>query len=63
MTHQRTSRCGCSRCTRSAAEEREPDLSPEEVAAQLAGTTQNDIIKEYLSRGTYVFPPDALAAA
>jgi (2R)-ethylmalonyl-CoA mutase len=23
----------------------------------LAGTTQNDIIKEYLSRGTYVFPP------
>ena len=31
--------------------------SAEEVAAQLAGTTQNDIIKEYLSRGTYVFPP------
>ncbi|MCU1500171.1 MAG: mutB, partial [Acidimicrobiales bacterium] len=26
-------------------------------AGQLAGTTQNDIIKEYLSRGTYVFPP------
>jgi (2R)-ethylmalonyl-CoA mutase len=25
--------------------------------AQLAGTTQNDILKEYLSRGTYVFPP------
>ena len=25
--------------------------------ASLAGTTQNDIIKEYLSRGTYVFPP------
>ncbi len=25
----------------------------------LAGTTQNDIIKEYLSRGTYIFPPDA----
>src|SRR3954454_8241088 len=23
----------------------------------LAGTTQNDIIKEYLSRGTYAFPP------
>jgi ethylmalonyl-CoA mutase len=34
------------------------DLSPEEVAAQLAGTTQNDIIKEYLSRGTYVFGPE-----
>jgi len=28
-------------------------------AEQLQGTTQNDIIKEYLSRGTYVFPPDA----
>ncbi len=25
--------------------------------ADLSGTTQNDIIKEYLSRGTYVFPP------
>jgi ethylmalonyl-CoA mutase len=24
----------------------------------LAGTTQNDIVKEYLSRGTYVFPPE-----
>ncbi len=23
----------------------------------LAGTTQNDVLKEYLSRGTYVFPP------
>jgi ethylmalonyl-CoA mutase len=27
--------------------------------AQLQGTTQNDIIKEYLARGSYVFPPDA----
>ena len=34
------------------------DATPEEVAAQLAGTTQNDIIKEYLSRGTYAFPPE-----
>ncbi len=25
--------------------------------AKLQGTVQNDIIKEYLSRGTYVFPP------
>src|SRR5207249_1061388 len=31
-----------------AAEEQGADI------AQLAGTTQNDIIKEYLSRGTYV---------
>ncbi|MEQ4546285.1 protein meaA [Nocardioides kribbensis] len=34
------------------------EVTPEDVAAQLAGTTQNDIIKEYLSRGTYVFPPE-----
>jgi (2R)-ethylmalonyl-CoA mutase len=34
-----------------AAEEQGADI------AKLAGTTQNDIIKEYLSRGTYVFPP------
>jgi ethylmalonyl-CoA mutase len=26
--------------------------------SQLQGTTQNDIIKEYLARGAYVFPPD-----
>ena len=35
-----------------AAAERN-EISPD----QLAGTTQNDIVKEYLSRGTYVFPP------
>jgi (2R)-ethylmalonyl-CoA mutase len=29
----------------------------DEVLAKLTGTTQNDIIKEYLSRGTYIFPP------
>jgi ethylmalonyl-CoA mutase len=34
-----------------AAEEQ--GVAPE----QLQGTTQNDIIKEYLSRGTYAFPP------
>jgi (2R)-ethylmalonyl-CoA mutase len=33
------------------AEEHGHDIS------KLTGTTQNDIIKEYLSRGTYVFPP------
>ncbi len=26
--------------------------------SELSGTTQNDIIKEYLSRGTYAFPPE-----
>ncbi|TCJ31126.1 protein meaA [Nocardioides jejuensis] len=40
-----------------AAEEQNPGVDPAVVAGQLAGTTQNDIIKEYLSRGTYVFPP------
>ncbi|NLU66024.1 protein meaA [Streptomyces sp. HNM0574] len=33
------------------AEEQGADIT------QLAGTTQNDIVKEYLSRGTHVFPP------
>src|SRR6187399_1508878 len=27
------------------------------AAAELQGTTQNDIIKEFLARGTYAFPP------
>lgn len=35
-----------------------PAAELEEVHGKLAGTTQNDIIKEYLSRGTYVFPPE-----
>jgi ethylmalonyl-CoA mutase len=41
-----------------AKEQAEHDGSDwHEVVGKLAGTTQNDIIKEYLSRGTYVFPP------
>jgi (2R)-ethylmalonyl-CoA mutase len=32
-------------------------IDRDEMRAMLSGTTQNDIIKEYLSRGTYVFPP------
>ena len=32
-------------------------------AKLLQGTTQNDIIKEYLSRGTYIFPPQPSHAA
>jgi len=32
-------------------------LDPAEARAQLAGTTQNDIVKEYLSRGTFIFAP------
>jgi len=34
------------------AEERGIDIS------KLQGTTQNDLIKEFLARGTYVFPPE-----
>ncbi|MGD8684283.1 MAG: methylmalonyl-CoA mutase family protein, partial [Chloroflexota bacterium] len=26
---------------------------------QLGGTTQNDILKEYIARGTYIYPPEA----
>ena len=33
------------------AEEQGADIT------KLTGTTQNDIVKEYLSRGTYIFPP------
>lgn len=42
-----------------AAEEQATAAGEDPAAAvrALAGTTQNDIIKEYLSRGTYVFPP------
>jgi (2R)-ethylmalonyl-CoA mutase len=39
------------------AEEQAAREAPHAVRARLAGTTQNDIVKEYLSRGTYVFPP------
>jgi len=35
------------------AKERGEDVS------KLQGTTQNDIVKEYLARGTYIFPPAA----
>ena len=31
-------------------------------ARLLSGTTQNDIVKEYLSRGTYIFPPAPASA-
>ncbi len=36
-----------------AAETQNPPIGPQ----RLQGTTQNDILKEYLSRGTYAFPP------
>ncbi len=36
------------------ANAREQGVEPD----ALRGTTQNDIVKEYLSRGTYIFPPE-----
>ena len=35
------------------------DPAAVDVRGRLGGTTQNDIVKEYLSRGTYAFPPAA----
>lgn len=29
------------------------------VADKLRGTIQNDVLKEYIARGTYIYPPDA----
>ena len=29
------------------------------AAAKLSGTIQNDILKEYVARGTYIYPPEA----
>ena len=43
---------------RGAGARRRPRARTRGGARRLAGTTQNDIIKEYLSRGTYVFPPE-----
>ena len=42
-----------------AEEQAGPAGRPAADVAAARGTTQNDIIKEYLSRGTYVFPPAA----
>ena len=49
--HQRHRRRGCSASTWPTPSEQGSD------PAVLQGTTQNDIVKEYLSRGTYIFPP------
>ena len=32
-------------------------------ATALTGTIQNDVLKEYIARGTYIYPPAAVAAA
>ena len=48
---QRHRRLAAWRCTSS------PPRSRTSPRRQLQGTTQNDIIKEFLARGTYAFPP------
>ena len=50
--HQRARRRGCSSSIS------RPPRSRASTAPSCQGTTQNDIIKEYLARGTYIFPPE-----
>ena len=37
--------------------EQHPDKDPAEVMANLKGTIQNDILKEFMVRNTYIYPP------
>jgi methylmalonyl-CoA mutase len=41
-----------------AAVEQQPDKSPVEVMALLKGTIQNDVLKEFMVRNTYIYPPE-----
>ena len=54
---QRARRACCCCCTSSSPRSR---ASP---AGQLTGTIQNDVLKEYIARGTYIYPPQPVAAA
>lgn len=38
--------------------EQHPEMSEEEVLKQLRGTIQNDILKEFMVRNTYIYPPE-----
>jgi methylmalonyl-CoA mutase len=40
-----------------AALEQHPEKDPAEVLANLKGTIQNDILKEFMVRNTYIYPP------
>jgi len=40
-----------------AAVEQHPDSEPSAVLKQLKGTIQNDILKEFMVRNTYIYPP------
>ena len=41
-----------------AAIEQQPDKDPAEIMKNLKGTIQNDILKEFMVRNTYIYPPD-----
>jgi methylmalonyl-CoA mutase cobalamin-binding domain/chain len=41
-----------------AAIEQHPDKDPAEVMASLKGTIQNDVLKEFMVRNTYIYPPE-----
>lgn len=41
-----------------AAIEQHPDQDPAKVMAALKGTIQNDILKEFMVRNTYIYPPE-----
>jgi methylmalonyl-CoA mutase len=38
--------------------EQNPDKDPKEVMKELRGTIQNDVLKEFMVRNTYIYPPD-----
>jgi len=40
-----------------AAIEQHPDRDPSTILANLKGTIQNDILKEFMVRNTYIYPP------
>lgn len=39
------------------AQQKNEDVSPDDVMAKLKGTVQNDILKEFMVRNTYIYPP------
>ena len=41
-----------------AAIEQSPNKDPSEVMASLKGTIQNDILKEFMVRNTFIYPPE-----
>lgn len=38
--------------------EQNPDADPAKIMASLRGTIQNDILKEFMVRNTYIYPPE-----